>query len=345
VPTAHLGLAPLSIDPASAIDLTRAALVAAFSRSATAAEAEPRIEALTRKIQGGEHLDARLARQGSSSVGITFWDVGHPRGVIVQTLYLLPDVAGPAEYGAFLDALAAEVGVPVFLPGGLTGLSDEAEDALMRQRGFARFARSEMRWPAERVVPPVRPPEGVVLRSVNPEDESTIATLHLAAFGGTFDQSMYLSDADPVVDAARAVHEMMTGNFGEFLGWASSLATRRGQPVGASLVVRAPYGPLLISVMVDRRDQGGGIGRSLVATNLAALRARGETFAALNVTEGNRRAVALYEHLGFVRSLGPEHAWYSQAAVPVAPGEVLSAPPPRPAASTPDSAAHRTPRT
>jgi len=86
-------------------------------------------------------------------------------------------------------------------------------------------------------------------------------------------------------------------------------------------VVRASYGPLLISVMVDPSAQGRGIGRTLVLANLHALRARGETFAALNVTEGNDRAVRLYEHLGFVRSLGPEHAWYSVAAVPAGPGD------------------------
>ncbi len=131
---------------------------------------------------------------------------------------------------------------------------------------------------------------------------------------------MYLTDPDPLVDAARGVREMMGGRFGEFLVWASTFAESSGRPVGASLVVRAPYGPLLISVMVDRARQGAGVGRALVVGNLHALHARGEAVAVLNVTEGNVRAVRLYENLGFVRSLGPEHSWYSRAAVPVRAG-------------------------
>jgi GNAT superfamily N-acetyltransferase len=338
-------LAPLSSDVAASVELSRAAIVAAFRRSGPAADAEPRVASILERIRSGDLLEGRLGRLDGRPVGVALWDTGHPSGIILQTFYLQPGVGGPHSYDAFFRALTAEVGPAVFAPGGLVGLSDAQEEALMRGHGFERFARSEMRWPERASPPPARVPAGVQIRPVRASDEPRVAALHLSAFDGTFDQYMYLSDPDPIVDASRAVHEMMSGRFGEFLDWASSFAESGPRPLGASLVVRAPYGPLLISVMVDRAAQGAGIGRALVVENLHALRARGETFAALNVTEGNVRAVRLYENLGFVRSVGPEHSWYLRAAVPVAPGETLSgrSAPPSPGTTAPG--ASRTPRT
>jgi len=344
-PTTPVELIPLAADVPTAIALTRVAIVAAYTRSGPASDAEPRLASVTERIRSGEMTEGRLCRLGGRTAGVAFWEAGHPRGITLQVLYLEPEVARRSTYEAFLRALTAEVGPSVFSPGGLVGLSLEEETAMMRARGFERFSRSEMRWPPTVDLPPLRTPKGIRIRPVLAEDEPTVAVLHYAAFGGTFDQFMYLGDPDPVVDAARGVREMMTGRFGEFLGWASSMAESAGHPVGASLVVRAPYGPLLISVMVEGASQGSGIGRALVLANLHALRARGETVAVLNVTEGNSRAVRLYEHLGFVRTLGPEHSWYSRAAIPVAPGEIVIDRPSSPNPGTRGSEASRTPRT
>lgn len=338
-------LAPLTSDLPAAIELCRQAIVAAFTRSGPADDAEPRIATLTERIRTGQLTEGRLCRLRGEAVGLALWDTGHPRGIIVQALYLKPGVARPPTYEAFLDALGVLVGPSVFSPGGLVGLSDEEESALMRTRGYERFSRSEMRWSPRVELPPLGTPIGIEIRPVDAQDEPAVSALHLAAFGGTFDQYMYLSDPDPVTDAHRGVREMISGRYGEFLGWASAMAESRGRPVGASLVVRAPYGPLLISVMVERAAQGSGIGRALVLANLHALRARGESVAVLNVTEGNARAVRLYEHLGFVRTLGPEHSWYSRAAVPVAPGEVLRDRSSSETPGTKDSATSRMPRT
>jgi ribosomal protein S18 acetylase RimI-like enzyme len=113
---------------------------------------------------------------------------------------------------------------------------------------------------------------------------------------------------------------MLSGRYGEFLEWASFVAeSGAGAPLGAYVFVRAPYGPLLVSVHVRPSGQGRGIGEALVVASVRALRARGESVIALNVTEGNRRAIALYERLGFFRSIGPEWGWYSPARIPVAP--------------------------
>jgi mycothiol synthase len=339
-------LSPVSTDVPAALALSRAAIIAAFSRSVSAAEAEPSVAAMAERIRSNTIEEGRLVRHYGRPVGFLHWEVGHPYGITLQHLYLTPGEGRPADYAAVLAALGASVGPLVFAPGGLVGLSDAEENTLMRSRGFERFSRSEMRWPPAAEPPPVAAESSLRIRSVRTRDESTVARLHLAAFGGTFDQYLYLSDPDPAVDSARTVREMMSGRYGEFLSSESALAESGGHPVGASLVVRASYGPLLISVMVDPSAQGHGVGRSLVLANLRALRARGEAVIALNVTEGNGSAVRLYEHLGFVRTIGPEHSWYSRAAVPVAPGEKLSGPaaaPPR--SGTSGSATHQTPRT
>jgi mycothiol synthase len=338
-PRPEFELVPLAPDDPAAVELSRRAILAAYTRSGTAADAEPRVVSVSERIRAGEFTEGRLVRKEGRPVGVAHWELGHPSGITLQILYLEPGEGRPTTYGALLQQLVTEVGPIVFAPGGLVGLADDEERTLMNARGFERFARSEMRYPPKLDIPPVHDPLGVSVRPVVATDEPTVARLHLAAFGGTFDQFMYLSDPDPARDSARGVGEMMGGRFGEFLGWASSLGEAGGRALGASLVVRAPYGPLLISVMVDPVAQGRGLGRSLVLANLHALRARGETVAALNVTEGNGRAVRLYEHLGFVRTIGPEHAWYSRAAVPVAPGEVLRTPSSTPARSGTSTAA------
>jgi GNAT superfamily N-acetyltransferase len=338
-------LQPLSVDVPASFDLSREALVAAFSRSGPASDAEPRIASVAARIRSGEMEEGRLCRLGGIPAGVAFWESGHPSGITVQTLYLRPAVARPPIYSAFLTELERQAGRAVFLPGGLVGLSESEEAALMLARGVDRFERSEMRWPTGKEPPPIRVPEGVQIRPVRAEDEPTVAALHRAAFVGTFDFYMYLTDPDPVADSTRSVHEMMGGQFGEFLGWASAIAEDGTRPLGASLAVRAPYGPLLISVMVDRPAQGAGIGRALVGGNLHALVGRGEKVVALNVTEGNLPAVRLYEHLGFVRSIGPEHSWYSRAAIPVAPGGILTTAQGAGPPGRTGSATNRTPRT
>ncbi|MCI4365208.1 MAG: GNAT family N-acetyltransferase [Thermoplasmata archaeon] len=339
-------LVPLASDVSAALALSRPAITAAFARTGNAPDAEPRIASVSDRIRSGAMTEGRLYRREGKAVGIALWETGHPSGIVVQTLYLAPGEGGTEAYDRFLSLLSAEVAAPVLSPGGLVGLSPDEETALMHRRGFGRYARSEMRFPPGAPLPEVRIPPGIRIRPLGAEDEPTVVQLHRAAFDRQFDQYLFLGDPDPAVDSAREVREMLGGHYGEFLGWASALASLNGRAVGASLAVRAPYGPLLISVMVDPADQGHGVGRALVVANLHALRGRRETVAALNVTEGNERAVLLYEHLGFVRTIGPEHAWYARSAVPVGPGGEgvrTSEPPTSP--DTTGSAAPRTQRT
>jgi ribosomal protein S18 acetylase RimI-like enzyme len=94
-----------------------------------------------------------------------------------------------------------------------------------------------------------------------------------------------------------------------------------GGLVAAALVVRASYGPLIADVMVEPDRRGEGLGWEVLSATVRALRERNESVIVLNVTEGNRRASHLYERLGFVRTIGPSHGWYSTARIPVSPDQ------------------------
>ena len=74
---------------------------------------------------------------------------------------------------------------------------------------------------------------------------------------------------------------------------------------------------LIADVAVAPSSQGKGFGRVVLVGTVRALRERGSTAIALVVTEGNRRAVRLYERLGFVRTLGPTREWYNTRQIPV----------------------------
>jgi len=213
-----LELVPMSLDVSASLALCRDAIVAAYSRSGPAADAEPRIASVSERIRMGELTEGRMCRRAGRPIGAVLWEHGHPAGITVQILYLVPGEDRPATYDAFLRKITEEVGPAVFAPGGLVGLTLGEEEQLMRARGFAQFSRSEMRWPPAREPPSAHTIEGVEVRSVRSDDEATIARLHQAAFGGTFDQYMYLSDPDPAADSARQVGDMMAGRFGEFLG-------------------------------------------------------------------------------------------------------------------------------
>jgi ribosomal protein S18 acetylase RimI-like enzyme len=307
--------APLSDDPDGAVALLREALAA---RGAPAEEAIPWRSSLEREVEDGR-ARGLLLREGPGAIGIAVWDESSPVGATLEVAYIADRHRSPERYRALLEAIRERAGPVAFTPGGLTGLTASQEAALMRSLGFARFARSEMRLPAEASLPAER--EGTTrFRSVRPDDLAALVDLHQSAYEGRFDRYLFQADPDSRRDAELAVKELLEGRWGEFLPWASPLAEGDRGPAGAVLVVRAPYGPLIADVVVDPPLQGRGIGRRLMVEVIRRLRGRGESVIVLNVTEGNARAIALYERLGFVRTLGPSYAWYATDRVPVPSG-------------------------
>jgi ribosomal protein S18 acetylase RimI-like enzyme len=319
LPTPFGRLRPFSSDPAIAELLLTESIQEAYRRSVPAQDPTRHIAHTLAELRAGR-WEGRLHSSGGDLDGLVVWEPGYPAGLHVGGFYLRPPAASVARYESFLGDVERECGPVAFLPGNLAGISIDEERRLMAKLGFAPFGRSEMRFPPEAAVPAARHPPGIQLRPLALSDEAVVASLHAAAFGPSFDFYLFQIDRDPVRDSELAVRDMLSGRYGNFLPEGSFLAeTNAGVARGASVFVRAPYGPLLVSVHVDPTAQGHGIGEALVVASIRALRARGETVLALNVTEGNRRAVALYERLGFVRSIGPDWGWYSRQRVPVSP--------------------------
>jgi GNAT superfamily N-acetyltransferase len=309
-------LRPLSFDRARAIALAREAFAALGSPEEELRSFHSRLE---REVSSGTAL-GRLWTDGDRGVGLAVWQAESTLGIEVTLLYLDEAHRGPRAYEEFLGGLRASAGPVAFAPGNLAGLSPAEESELMERLGFARFARSEMRFPADAPVPtdPL-PGRSRELRAATAADVPGLARLHERAYENHFDRYLFLADPDPVRDAELAVQEIVGGRWGEFLPWASPVLGEDGALTAATLVVRAPYGPLLADVMVDPRVQGRGLGRAALTWTVRALRERGESVIVLNVTEGNVRARRLYERFGFVRSLGPSHGWYSTERIPVPP--------------------------
>ena len=309
-------LRPISDDPGAAVAFAHAAV---RSRHDPVEESAPFLSGIERDVGAGV-AHGLLRFEDRRAVGVALWSAPTPLGLTVELLHLAEDRQSTREYGDFLRDIEASVGPVAFAPGRLAGLADGDERSLMESLGFAMFARSEMRFPPEAPTPDAREVDG--LRTVRPEDEPGLQQLHRRAYRDQIDRFLFQLDPDPEKDSAAGIREIFDGRWGESLAWASFVVPESSFVVAATLVTRAPYGPLIAHVMVDPSRQGRGLGRAVLTATVRALRARGESVIVLNVTEGNTRAIRLYERLGFVRTLGPSHGWYSLARVPVRPAEL-----------------------
>lgn len=263
-----------------------------------------------------------LFAEAGRPLGLALWEPPSPIGLFVLCLYFEPSSATVGRYREAIDAIERSSGPIAFVGRELAGLPPESESELMADLGFGRYGRSEMRFPASVPPPEVPVPRGISFRPPVDGDRAALATLHRRAYDGGLDRYLFLAELDPVRDAERAVAETFAGRHGEFLSGPSIVAEQSGSAVGACLVVRASYGPLIVDVMVDPGHQGRGLGRAMVSASVARLRAAGETVIALNVTEGNASAVRAYAAVGFVRTIGPQWGWYARARLPVRPGRV-----------------------
>lgn len=76
---------------------------------------------------------------------------------------------------------------------------------------------------------------------------------------------------------------------------------RRGRVEGYAVTGRAGHRGYLQRLAVHPRAQGAGLGRGLVLDAFRWLARRGATVIMVNTQEANRRALELYEGMGFVR--------------------------------------------
>ena len=77
------------------------------------------------------------------------------------------------------------------------------------------------------------------------------------------------------------------------------MATRDGQPVGASIITLWNGAPLVCDIMVHPSWKNHGLGTFLLRRSAGALFARGYPNLRLFVTQGNGNALHIYQKLGF----------------------------------------------
>jgi len=82
-------------------------------------------------------------------------------------------------------------------------------------------------------------------------------------------------------------------------GVLGTLAERGESLLGFALAARVGEEAELLSVAVAPAERGAGLGRALLESLLAGLRARGARRVHLEVRRSNAAALALYESLGF----------------------------------------------
>jgi ribosomal protein S18 acetylase RimI-like enzyme len=308
-------LVPFGEDLAEPLALAREALRA----SAVPGEVPEHWAGIEEAIRERRRRGALWVEEGVN-LGIGLWDAPGPLGVSLGMLYLRPAAASPAGYRALLEAIGQSIGPVAFAPSPLAGLSPEAEARTMRDLGYESFARSEMTYHFTGPVPVRALPAGRRVRPYRPEDAPALARIHQRAYEGQFDRYLFLEDLNAERDASALLRDLVEGRWGPFVAEASTVVEEDGRPVGSTLVVETPRGPLIADVATEPEARGRGVGRAALERTLAALAERGAPHARLAVTEENRRAVALYEKLGFVRTLGPAREWYHTARIPVAPG-------------------------
>ncbi len=270
------------------------------------------------RIRSGETSGGVWKREGSAR-GIALWERRGPLGVTVGLIYLRPAEVSARGYRSLLEAVAASAGPLAFVSSPLPGLTLAEEASTMRELGFAPFGRSEMTRPLSTPVGALAGSADRRVRPFRPEDEAVVAKIHEKAYQGRFDRYLFLEETDPTRDAESAVHGLVQGRWGPFRPEASMVVEEKGIPAGSDLVVDSPRGVLIADVATDPAFAGRGVGRSALEGTLRALKSAGAGLVRLAVTEGNRRAIALYERLGFVRSGGPSREWYHTGRIPVAP--------------------------
>lgn len=264
-------------------------------------------------------VPGRLVVVDNRPTGLVSWSAAGPLGVSVHLLFVSEEDPGPEHYARVLSLIEEEAGAVAFVPGPLAGLSPDAEDRLMRSRGFRRFGRSEMVFAPDTPLPAPVWGAGEKVRPVERADLTSLAGLNRLANHDRFDRYLFLETEDEQEDARRGVAGILDGRWGEFSSAGSWLCELGGQPVGAVLSVRWPLRTLIADVIVAPSLQGKGVGGRLLTTALRSIRGNGERHIYLYVTEGNEPALRLYRRLGFARSRGPTRDWYNALRIPVPP--------------------------
>ena len=317
-------LRPISYDRTTALELAKSAIRA---RNEPESEAAPFLSAIERDVADGS-ASGVLRLHEDRVIGIALWAPSSAIGVTIEVLFSVAGFQSVDDYREFYGEVVASVGARrprSWRLGGSHGRRRGAGHARPRIRpvralGDAVPFRSAYAGTFRVSGPPHSPS-----REMRPGSRACTSSPT-----GTTSTGISSSRTPTRSGTRRFKCGTSCAVAGEssFRGRPSS-SRQGGRIVAATLVVRAPYGPLVADVMVDPPLQGRGLGRAVVTATVRALRDRKESVIVLNVTDGNTRAIRLYDRIGFVRTLGPSGTVGtrpSESGSPRRPGRTVPSP-------------------
>ena len=161
-------------------------------------------------------------------------------------------------------------------------------------------------------------PADAAARPPSPQDAEALAHLLHAAYRGTVDD-----EGETLDDTRGVVAQLMAGEFGDWLASASEVVERDDAIVAATLLTLWRDGPLVAFTATLPAYQRQGLARAGLQRAFNRLAAGDEPWLRLVVTEGNTRALALYDSLGFVPQAQPPYVLPDSASevAPEAPSD------------------------
>jgi ribosomal protein S18 acetylase RimI-like enzyme len=126
------------------------------------------------------------------------------------------------------------------------------------------------------------------------EDADALGDLLLAAYRGTLDD-----EGETAADARAIARDLFAGGSGTFLWAVSEVTESDGRLVSATMLTIWQDLPFVAFMVTAPSHQRQGLARAGLLRAVNRLAAGDETVVRLVVTQGNSRAEALYESLGF----------------------------------------------
>jgi ribosomal protein S18 acetylase RimI-like enzyme len=188
--------------------------------------------------------------------------------------------------------------------------TSRAADERFGQAGFASRGRAYLVRSLQEPLPLEAPSEWR-LRPLRREDIPTVARVIHRSHEGSVDAALNLTYATPSHCRSFVETLVLRAGCGRFDAEASFVAEGPGGVAGALLASQlSRTNGHVCQVSVLPEAHGRGLGRTLMAACLDALRRQGRVSASLSVTVENRRAYRLYESLGFrLHRPFAAHAW------------------------------------
>jgi ribosomal protein S18 acetylase RimI-like enzyme len=159
--------------------------------------------------------------------------------------------------------------------------------------------RAAMGLSLEGLSEPSRFPDGYTVATWDPIWLDRAGEIDQRSYAGTVDAALYGRYFRSVAGSRQLWHEALRGRFGRFDTERSLLLLRGGEPCGHLMACMRTAREGFIGNLAVLPEDRGGTGRALLLECLWRYRNAGVPAVSLAVTLDNRRALSLYESLGF----------------------------------------------